>query len=116
MDHARASLDDVLITAELVRRPARRPDYEAENRALTAFAQALTQSPQTILRRLVETALEVCRADSAGASILEPGGAGGVFRWHAIAGQLASNIGGEMPREASPCGVVLDRDAPLLFS
>jgi PAS domain S-box-containing protein len=64
----------------------------------------------------VETAVEVCGADSAGVSILEPGGTAGVFRWHAIAGQFASNIGGTMPREASPCGVVLDRDVPLLFS
>jgi PAS domain S-box-containing protein len=116
MDHVRFSLDDVLITAELVRRPTRSPDYEAEAGALTALAGAMADSPQTILQKLVETALDVCRADSAGISILEPGGATGVFHWHAIAGQFASNIGGVMLREASPCGVVLDRDASLLFS
>jgi PAS domain S-box-containing protein len=51
-----------------------------------------------------------------GVSILEPGGAAGVFRWHAIAGQFASKVGGQVPREASPCGTVLDRNASLLFT
>src|SRR5215831_5068551 len=116
MDHVHATLDDVLITAELWRRPTRPPDYAAEGRALTALAEAMADSPQTILEKLVETALQLCRADSAGISILETRGTAGVFRWHAIAGQFASNLGGEMPREASPCGTVLDRDASLLFS
>jgi PAS domain S-box-containing protein len=116
MDQVPAALEDVLITAELGRRPTRFPDYAAEGRALTALAEAMADSPQTILQKLVETALNLCRADSAGISILETRGAAGVFRWHAIAGQFASNRGGEMPREASPCGTVLDRDASLLFS
>jgi PAS domain S-box-containing protein len=116
MDHLPASLDNVLITAELWRRPTRLPDYAAEGRVLTALAEAMADSPQTILEKLVETALTLCRADSAGISILEPRGASGVFRWHAVAGQFASNNGGEMPREASPSGIVLDRDVSLLFS
>src|SRR5215475_15806293 len=71
MDHAPGSLDDVLITAELAHRPARAPDYQAENRALTALVEAMADSPQPILQKLVETALELCRADSAGITILE---------------------------------------------
>ena len=110
------SLDEVLITAELARRPTRPPDYEAENRALSAMAEAIVGSPQMILQKLVEAALDLCRADSAGISILEPGGAAGVFRWHAIAGQFAPNTGSHVLREASPSGIVLDRDATLLFS
>ena len=74
MDHVPASLDDVLITAELGRRPVRATDYEAEARALTAVAEAMAASPQAILQKLVETALETCRSDSAGISILEPDG------------------------------------------
>src|SRR5215471_1670978 len=116
MDQVPASLDDVLITAELWRRPTRSPDYAAENLALTAMADAMADSPQTILQKLVETALDLCRADSAGISILEPGGTAGVFRCRAIAGQLASNVLTETPREMSPCGIVLDREATLLFS
>src|SRR5215470_11414024 len=116
MDHVPASLDDVLITAELARRPTRSQDYAAESRALTALAEVMAESPQAILQRLVQTALEMCRADSAGISILESDGAAGMVRWPAIAGQFANHVGGGMPRRASPCGVVLDRNAPLLFA
>src|SRR5262245_4051250 len=115
-DQVSVSLDDVLITAELAHRPARTPEYEAENLALTALAEAMAESPQMILKKVAETALDLCLADSAGISILEPGGVAGVFRWHAIAGQFASNIGSHVLREASPSGIVLDRDASLLFS
>src|SRR5262245_51668620 len=116
MDHVPASLNDVLITAELARRPTRSPDYAAENRALTAMADAMAAPPQTILQKLLETALDVCRADSAGISIREPGGTAGVFRCRAIAGLLASNVLTETPRETSLCGTALDREATLLFS
>jgi PAS domain S-box-containing protein len=77
---------------------------------------AIAGSPQVILQKLVETARDLCHAGSAGISILEPGGKAGVFRWHAIAGQLASNTGRCVLREASPSGIVIDRDASLLFS
>src|SRR6516225_2031853 len=116
MDHEPVSLDDVLITAELARRPVRSPDYEAESRALTALAEVMAQSPQAILQRLVQTALEMCRADSAGISILESDGTSEMFRWPAIAGLLANHVGGGLPRSASPGGVVLDRNASLLFA
>jgi PAS domain S-box-containing protein len=115
-DHVPASLDNVLITAELAHRPTRSPDYAAEGRALTALAEVMANSPETILQKLVETALDLCHADSAGISILEPGGTPDVFRWHAVAGRFAPNIGSQVLREASPSGIVLDRNTSLLFS
>src|SRR5512132_1812915 len=42
-------LDDVVLNAEILRRPSRRPDYEAENNALKALANTMVESPQTIL-------------------------------------------------------------------
>src|SRR4051812_19708131 len=108
-------LDDVIITGELADRPSRPPDHAAENRALASLAGARAASPETVLQRLADAALELCRADSAGISILEPGGEYGIFRWHATAGAVARNLGGTMPGEASPCGTVIHRDAVLLF-
>jgi PAS domain-containing protein len=116
LDRPTVCLDDVLCTEELQRRPARPPNYAAENRALTALAETMARAPRAILQELVDTALELCRADSAGISILETDGGREVFRWHAIAGQLAVNAGQGIARDAGACGVVLDRDAVLLFA
>jgi PAS domain S-box-containing protein len=106
-------LESVLCTEELNRRPSRAPDYQAENRALVALAQALADSPRTILQRLAQTILEVLRADSAGISLLTEDEKS--FYWAAIAGMWQPHIGGGTPRDFGPCGDVLDRDAPLLF-
>src|SRR5688572_9769740 len=108
-------LDQVLITGELDARPSRAPDFEAENRALSTLAEALATSPQTVLQKLAEIVLELCRAESAGISILEYNGDTPVFRWRAAAGAFSANIGGTMPRDASPCGTVIERNAVLLF-
>lgn len=110
-----AGLVGVLTTEELERRPARPPDFEAENRALLALARELAQNPDNLLQTLVDTVLGLCHADSAGISIYVPGDGPGAFRWDAVAGQFAQNVGGSIPRDQSPCGAVVDQDAVLLF-
>lgn len=62
---------DVLITAALARRPARQPDLAAENHALRTLAQHLMDEPQSLLKILVGIALNLCRADTVGVSLLE---------------------------------------------
>lgn len=104
------SVEDVLINHELV--SERTPDHAGEIHALTDLIVALAEAPDTILQTLVETALALCGGESAGISILE----GDRFRWYAVAGEWAHFVGGGMPRSASPCGTVLDRDTALLFS
>jgi C4-dicarboxylate-specific signal transduction histidine kinase len=52
-------------------------------------------------------------AESAGLSLLTKDKKR--FYWAAIAGAWSPHIGGGTPREFSPCGIVLDRNAPLLF-
>ena len=104
----------VFSTDELSRRPARPPDYAAENRALVALVEAMTAAPDDILQYLAETALDLCRADSAGLSLLDTERRR--FRWAAVAGRWADHLGGGTPRDFGPCGTVLDRDAALLFS
>jgi two-component sensor histidine kinase len=106
-------LESVLSTAELTQRPSRHSDHAAENRALVALAQGLF-SPRSILQKLVEVAIFLCGAQSAGISLLETDGQS--FYWPAVAGRWAPHVGGSMPRDLSPCGTVLDRNAPQLFS
>jgi len=110
-----ACLADVLITGELARRPARTPDFAAENRALRALALEMANQPHRVLQKLAELVVELLHADSAGISILEPGGEHGVFRWHAVVGPFAVHLGGTLPRDHSPCGVVVARGAVQLF-
>jgi PAS domain S-box-containing protein len=109
-------LESVLSTAELSRRPSRPPDYAAENRALIALVTEMAASPDGILQKLAETALVMCRAHSAGLSLLEEGDQKRNFHWRAIAGVWASHRGGGTPRDFGPCGTVLDRNVALLFS
>src|SRR5215212_2493898 len=109
-------VEGVLITDELERRGSRAPDFEAESQALAALAQEMANSPATVLQKLAESVLELCRAGSAGVSLLELDGENEIFRWQAIVGELASYQGGTIPREASSCCTVIERDEVLLFS
>ncbi|MGH9616633.1 MAG: GAF domain-containing protein, partial [Acidobacteriaceae bacterium] len=106
-------LESILCTEELTRRPSRPPDYERENRALTALMQALADSPRTILQALADTILNIFQCDSSGMSLLTEDGKN--FYWAAIAGAWRPHLGGGTPRDFGPCGDVLDRNAPLLF-
>jgi transcriptional regulator with PAS, ATPase and Fis domain len=109
-------LELVISTQELSLRPPRPPNSDALNRALITLAQTLARSPQHILKELVESALGLCSAHSAGISLLEEENGRKIFRWHALAGQYAPHLYGTTPREFSPCGTVLDTDAIQLMS
>src|SRR5215471_6631574 len=78
-------LKSILCTEELNRRPTRPRDYETENRALVSLAQALAESPRTILQTLADKILEVFQAGSAGLSLLTKEDGGKRFYWPAIA-------------------------------
>ena len=109
------SLEAILCTEELRRRPWRPPDYEKENQALVALAGALVESPFNILQTLAEIILDVTQCDSSGLSLLTKDDGGKRFYWPAIAGEWKRHIGGGTPRDFGPCGDVLDQNRTLLF-
>ena len=111
-----SDLRSMLSTDELRRRPSRSPDHAAENQALIALAREMAASPQNILQKLADTALTLCRAHSAGLSLLEDGDQKSNFHWRAIAGQWAPHVNGGTPRNFGPCGTVLDRNVALVCS
>jgi two-component system, cell cycle sensor histidine kinase and response regulator CckA len=115
IDTVRVPLDAVVITQELARRPSHLPNYEVESKALVALAQEMVNSPHHVLQKLVEFAMALCKAHSAGISLLETGEHHEVFRWNAATGRFASILGGCIPRDQSPCGVVIGRDSVMLF-
>src|SRR5262245_29654330 len=114
MPEGAVPLEAILRTEELHRRPWRPPDYGKENRALVALAIVLADAPHAILQTLADKALDVVQADSAGLSLLTKDEQR--FYWAAIAGAWQPHIGGGTPRDFGPCGDVLDRNVPMLFT
>ena len=115
-----ASLESILCTEELQRRPSRPPDFERENRALVALVTALADSPTSIFETLAETIRDITQCDSAGLSLLTRDGKGLTLTARDSIGQLSPalwnpHVGGGTPRNFGPCGDVLDQNRSLLF-
>ena len=107
------SLESILCTEELQKRPSRPPDYEREKRALVALMTVLADSPDAVFQTLADTILDVTHSDSAGLSLLTQDGKR--FYWPAISGLWKPYVGGGTPRDFGPCGDVLNRNCSLLF-
>jgi PAS domain S-box-containing protein len=107
-------LESIVRTEDLQNRPRRPPDHAMENSALADLVSSLADSPSTVLQTLADKALEVLHADSAGLSLLTKDKKR--FYWAAIAGAWRPHIGGGTPRDFGPCGDVLDRNIPMLFT
>lgn len=71
LSERQSSLADVDIKAQLSQRSSRPPDYEAERLALLQLAEAMAEHPSEVLQKLIDITCEVCRADTAGLSLLE---------------------------------------------
>jgi signal transduction histidine kinase len=99
------------IRAELETRQRRVSDIAQENRGFVSLGAEMATNPRNMLQRLVELAVELCDAHTAGISLLD----GEVFRWEAVAGVFAAAKGGTMPRHQSPCGVCIDRQTTQLM-
>ena len=108
-------LQETVITEQLALRAPRLPDHVAENRGLRRLAEELANPKGNVLGLLCDLALELCHAQSAGVSLLQFDGTSKSFHWHAISGAWSRFAGGGLPRDASPCGVVIDRNATLLM-
>lgn len=87
-----------------------------EQLALTQIVSKFSTHPKALLQELLEVAIEYCDADSAGISLEEPDGKGGVqFRWIAVAGSFGKYLNGTTPRSFSPCGVCVDQWRPQSY-
>jgi two-component sensor histidine kinase len=114
MPNAIAAARGVFITDELARRPVRRRDHRREKEAFRWLLAELAEAPEKILPDFVSTAMDLLRGSSAGISLFEADPEPGVFRWQHLHGVLAQFENSTTPRHHSPCGVTLDRNAPVL--
>jgi hypothetical protein len=83
---------------------------------LQRLARAFVDSPGTILQELVQAAIDLCGADSAGISIEKEGRTDQEFyEWVATAGDYSGFLHAILPRYPSACGVCLERGRPQRF-
>ena len=71
--------------------------------------------PGTSCSAIVEIALDLCGAGSAGLSIVEHRDGKERFRWHAVAGLLRDNLWSIAPQAESPSAITVARNAVQLF-
>ena len=114
--NSNVTLDDILISDQLALRRSSRSRLKSEISALHELAQELVRTPKAIMDRLVELSLTLCDAQSGGISLFEEQDGEPVFRWHALKGRFAPFTGSTIPRHFSPCGIVVDRQTPILVA
>ena len=102
------NIEDVWITSALYSRTPRDVSQSEEIASLKDIAAMVQTTPKEILTALMQQALILCPADTAGLSVLHEDDGGKLFHWDAMAGVLSDKIGGTTPRKFSPCGFTMD--------
>lgn len=91
-------------------------DVALQMEAMRRLTRAFVESPDSILQELVNAAVDLCGADSAGISLeTEEKSDRNFYHWVAIAGQYNGFLNAILPRYPSACGICLDRGKPQLF-
>jgi hypothetical protein len=91
-------------------------DASVELAGLQRLARAFVDTPDTVLQELVQAAVDLCGADSAGISIEKEDRTDQEFyEWVATAGDYSAFLNAILPRFPSACGVCLERGRPQLF-
>ena len=107
---------DIFGNAAFAARQDRHRDAMRQMEGMRRIARAFVENPDSILQGLVEAAVELCGADSAGISIEKRDGTDrDYYRWAATAGQYSDFLGAILPRYPSACGICLERGQPQLF-
>jgi transcriptional regulator with GAF, ATPase, and Fis domain len=80
------------------------------------LARAFVERPGTILQELVNAAIDLCGAESAGISLKDADDKGEtVYKWVATAGKYERFLNAMLPSFPSACGLTIERHRPQLF-
>jgi GAF domain-containing protein len=110
-------LVDFLAPRRALQNSSPAPDLPAQIAAYHELSKILVESPRRATRRLLEIALGLCHAGSAGISLLRHGDGGEqVEHWDIVSGALAVHEGTDTARSGSPCGLCLDCGYTILLS
>jgi hypothetical protein len=118
IDPAETGLEvlDLLSDAAFMGRGSRERDVGRQMQGMQRLAHAFVEQPETILQELVNAAVDLCGAESAGISLEVEGGTDQqYYQWVATAGQYAGFLNAMLPRFPSACGTCLERGRPQLF-
>ena len=101
---------------EFAARSLHRRDVTMQMEGLRRLTHTFVESPDTILQELVNAAVELCGADSAGISFeTDEKSDANFYHWVATAGQYNGFLHAVLPRYPSACGICLERGKPQLF-
>ena len=93
-----------------------RLDPATQMEGLQRLARAFVDSPETLLQELVNAAVELCGAESAGISVQTTNGEGNhVYHWVATAGEYGRFLNAMLRSLPSACSVCIERGEPQLF-
>jgi transcriptional regulator with GAF, ATPase, and Fis domain len=109
------AVQSVIANHLLNEREARQPDYAGQVAATTAIVKALTETPDSVLRKLSQAVLQLTGADSAGVSLTGRDAGKPVFLWQAAVGLFEKYLGSVVPYDESPCGSVISTDRTMLM-
>ncbi|HEY3767979.1 MAG TPA: GAF domain-containing protein [Candidatus Angelobacter sp.] len=104
------NIEDVWITSQLYGRLPREANISEDLASLRNIAAMVHTTPVEILTALMQQALILCPADTAGLSVLHAEDDRQFFHWDAMAGVLQDKVGGTTPRKFSPCGFTMDQN------
>ena len=108
---------DLREDAAFASRDLHQRDIEMQMAGLQRLSRAMLESPEIILQELVDAAVALCGADSAGISIeMNSGSDQEFYRWIATAGDYSNFMSAILPREPSACGICLERGHPQHFT
>jgi two-component sensor histidine kinase len=107
---------DVLDDSAFLQRGSHVRDAAKQMEYMRRLAQAFAETPDSVLQELVNVAVDICGADSAGISIQKHDENGALFyHWVATAGKYAHFLNAMLPPYPSACGLCLERNRPQLF-
>ena len=103
-------VDDLRDDAAFAARHLHVRDIGMQLAGLQRLSKAMLEQPGTVLQELVNAAVDLCGADSAGISIeKEDGSEEQFYHWIATAGDYSGFMNAVLPRYPSACGLCLER-------
>jgi signal transduction histidine kinase len=107
---------DLESDSAFVQRRLHTRDVATQIEGMHRLARAFVTNPDTILQELVNAAVDLCGADSAGISVEQEEKTDENFwHWVATAGSYSGFLNATLPRYPSACGICLERGRPQLF-